>query len=158
MPRQAKGGPRDSLLSVRIPARLKFGLELMAKLNREPMTDVLVRALNDSLSSENGGLFVDIPGEDLPVFLMPKVWDEREAVRLVKLALVYPVLLSLDQQTLWKLIAADDRYWVRWAKAGKKSTPTRQVVDLQVDALEEDWPMLKARVAAMADKLGREPD
>lgn len=146
MPRQAKGGPRDSLLSVRIPARLKFGLDLMSRLNREPMTDVLVRALNDALSSENGGLFVELPGHAEPVYLLAKVWDEREPVRLVKLALLYPALLTLSQQNLWKLIAADDSYWVKPERPGKNEQAARRVDDLLADKLQADWERLNATV------------
>jgi hypothetical protein len=145
MPKKAKGGPRDSVFTVRLPARLRFGLELTARLNNEPMTDVVVRALSDGLSSENGGLFVDLPGEELPVFLLPKVWDERESVRLVKLALVYPTLLGATERRTWEVIRAADKYWsTPKARSSKAAKPVRKFEDLHVASLEVDWEVLQA--------------
>lgn len=156
MPKKAKGGPRDSVFTVRLPARLRFGLELTSRLNGEPMTDVVVRALSDGLSSENGGLFVDVPGEDLPVFLLPKVWDERDAVRLVKLALVYPPLLGATERRAWEAIRAEDKYWssskVRSAKAAR---PVRKFEDLQVAPLEADWEGLLADAEAAGTRAAK---
>lgn len=145
MPKKAKGGPRDSVFTVRLPARLRFGLELTARLNDEPMTDVVVRALSDGLGSENGGLFVDLPGEQLPVFLLPRVWDEREAVRLVKLALVYPALLGATERRAWEAIRMADKYWSSpKTRSTKTAKPVRKFEDLQVAPLEADWEALLA--------------
>ena len=146
MPRLAKGGPRDSVISVRIPARLRFGLELTARLYNEAMTDVIVRALDDALTSENGGLFVRLRGQSLPVNLLPRVWDEREAVRLVKLALVYPALLSLKESKVWEAVRASDKYWATPTKNGPASKGglkiVRRIDDLRPDVLERDWAAL----------------
>lgn len=143
MPKKAKGGPRDSVFTVRLPARLRFGLELTARLNNEPMTDVVVRALSDGLCSENGGLFVDLPGEELPVYLLPKVWDERESVRLVKLALVYPSLLGATERRAWEVIRATDKYWsAPKTRLSRPAKPVRKFEDLQVALLEADWEVL----------------
>lgn len=138
MPKQAKGGPRDSVLSVRLPARVRYGVDLTARLYREAMTDVIVRALNEVVSSENGGLFVDLPGQDQKVFLLPKVWDERESVRLVKLALVYPDLLIASERSIWNRIRGNGRYW-----ASPSAPDARSLDDLRPDRVEEDWEELK---------------
>ena len=150
MPRKSPGGPRDAVLTVRLPARVKVGLELISRLHREPMTDVIVRALSEALTSENGGLLVRLPGEEHPTYLLPKVWDERDCVRLVKVALAYPSLLTRAEQLAWDAIRRDDRYWVRPpTKDGKKpakkaslSESRRRIEDLQADVLEADWESL----------------
>lgn len=137
MPKKAKGGPRDSVLSVRLPAKLRFGIELIARRERVPMTDVIVAAITDALGSENSGLFVDLPDEELPVYLLPRVWDERESVRLVKLALVYPTLLTKPERDLWDRIRAEPRYW-----DGKAKKSSLSIEDLRADRLEADWAAL----------------
>lgn len=139
MPKKAEGGPRNSVFSVRLPAKLRFGIELISRRLRIPMTDVIVEAIADALGSENSGLFVDLPGEDLPVYLLARVWDEREAVRLVKLALVAPTLLTGSEAALWARIRAEPRYWDGNAK---KDSPS--IDDLRADRLEADWPQLTA--------------
>lgn len=140
MPKQSKGGPRDSVFTVRLPEKLRFALDLTAKLYRESMTDVAVRALTDAISSENGGLFVQLLGEQAPVFLLPKVWDERESVRCVKLALVYPSLLTAPERRAWEAIRVKSSYWLKG-----KSDRTRAIGDLNIDALEQDWEEILAQ-------------
>lgn len=145
MPKKAKGGPRDSVFTVRLPARLRFGLELTARLYNEPMTDIVVRALNDGLSSENGGLFVFLPGEESSTSLLAKVWDERECVRIVKLALIYPSLLGAAERRSWEKISGEEKYWSsRKARPTKAKKAIRKFEDLQVMALEADWELLQA--------------
>jgi len=139
MPKKAKGGPRDSVFSVRLPAKLRFGIELVSRSQRVPMTDVIVAAIADALGSENSGLFVDLPGEELPVYLLARAWDERESVRLVKLALVYPTLLTKPERDLWDRIRAEPRYWDSKAKKS-----TLSIDDLRADRLEADWADLNA--------------
>ena len=153
MPKKAIGGPRGAVLSIRVPARLKYGLELIARYHHESVPDVIVRAANDVLTSEYRGLMVDMPGEDLPVFLLPRVWDENEAVRLVKLALVYPALLRPVEKAMWRAISADEKYW----NAGKGKRPKasgaggrRRVEDLNVPVVEADWASLVAQGEAAA--------
>ncbi len=156
MPKKAKGGPRDSVFTVRLPARLRFGLELTSRLNGEPMTDVVVRALSDGLSSENGGLFVDVPGEDLPVFLLPKVWDERDAVRLVKLALVYPPLLGATERRAWEAIRAEDNYWSSAKlRSSNRPRPVRKFEDVQVAPLGADSEGLLADAEAAGTRAAK---
>ena len=139
MPKEAKGGPRNSVFSVRLPAKSRFGIELISRRLRVPMTDVIVEAIADALGSENSGLFVNLPGEELPVYLLARVWDERESVRLVKLALVQPHLLTGAEEALWGRIRAEPRYWDSNAKKGSLT-----IDDLRADRLEADWPALNA--------------
>lgn len=137
MPKKAEGGPRNSVFSVRLPAKSRFGIELISRRLRVPMTDVIVDAIAEALGSENSGLFVDLPGEDLPVYLLARVWDEREGVRLVKLALVQPNLLNGAEEALWKRIKAEPRYW-----DGSADKASLTIDDLRADRLEADWPEL----------------
>lgn len=141
------GGPRTAILSVRVPEKVKFGLELIARLNGESVPDVMVRAANMELHSENGGLFAEVPGEELPVFMLPRVWDERESVRLVKLALTFPKLTLKKLEALqWALVRNDDKYWKTATVAG--APVSRRVSDLKEDVLEADWDDLAAKAEA----------
>jgi len=154
MPKRSKGGPRTAILSVRVPEKLKFGLELIARLNGESVPDVMVRAANMELSSENGGLFAHVPGEELPVFMLPRVWDEREGVRLAKLALTFPNLRLKKLEALqWALIRNNDKYWKSSDAEGR--AVSRRVSDLKEDVLAADWDDLAAK--ADAQVVGEAP-
>jgi hypothetical protein len=135
---------------------VRYGVDLTARLYREAMTDVIVRALNEVVSSENGGLFVDLPGQDQKVFLLPKVWDERESVRLVKLALVYPDLLTASERSIWNRIRGNGRYW-----ASPSAPDARLLDDLRPDRVEEDWDELKSQVddvLSQTPNVGKDDD
>ena len=145
MPKKAPGGRRDAVLNVRVPARLKFGLDLISRRFNESTSDTVIRALNDSLTSENGGLLVDVEGVEHQVDLLRAVWDENEVLRTVKLALLQPSLLTWAEKSVWESVRADDKYWARGAgakKAKAATQPQRRLEDLQLDVLEAEWPQL----------------
>lgn len=142
MPRKSKGGPREFVLSVRVPARIRYGLELASRIHRERVADLVVQALNDALTSELYGAFVDMPGESLPVFLVPRVWDARESVRLVKLALTAPALLTATERALWEQVRGNDKYWQTGRKS-KDADHQRRVEALKEEDLDADWEGLK---------------
>jgi hypothetical protein len=146
MPKKHVGGPKAAVMSIRMPEKTKFGLELTSRLYNDSIADIIVRAANMEMSSENGGLFVDLPGEELPVFLLPLVWHERECARIVKLAMVYPKLLKRSEQVAWAMVRDNDKYWTG-RKTGRGATPSREFDQLKVDVLEADW----AEVAAAAE-------
>lgn len=147
MPRISPGGPRDAVVNVRVPERVKFGLSLMSRMYHEPIPDIIIRALEDAFTSENGGLLVDVSGEEQPKALLPLLWDPRPAVRFVKLALHYPALLTRPEQKLWQRIEAEQKYWqVPPPKSRKQSAAAkskRGEADLLVEVLEADWAALQ---------------
>jgi len=150
MPKKSVGGLRAAVMSIRMPDKTKFGLELTARLYNETIADVLVRAANAEMSSENGGLFVDLPGEEMPVFLLPRIWDERECARIVKLAMVYPKLLKRSEQMAWAMVRDNDKYW-SGPKTKRGAAPTREFDQLKADVLEADWAeVVKAAEARAA--------
>lgn len=147
MPRKVSGGPRDAVLNVRIPAKLKFGLQLISRRYHEPIPDIIVRLIGDAFTDEHGGLMVDLPGEDVPRNLLERVWDERESSRFSKLAFLFPTLLTLPQQVLWKGVVADDKYWqgapAKGRKKGAAQGADRTERNFLWDEFEADWDGIK---------------
>lgn len=143
MPRKVSGGPRDAVLNVRIPAKLKFGLQLISRRYHEPIPDIIVRLIGDAFTDEHGGLMVDLPGEDMPCNLLERVWDERESSRVAKLAFLFPTLLTLPQQVLWKGVLADDKYWqdapAKGRRKGAMRAESRIASNFLWDVLAADW-------------------
>lgn len=146
MPRKVSGGPRDAVLNVRIPAKLKFGLQLISRRYHEPIPDIIVRLIGDAFTDEHGGLMVDLPGEEMPCNLLERVWDERESSRFAKLAFLF-TLLTLPQQVLWKGVVADDKYWQEAPAKGRKKGAAQGAARIESnflwDELEADWEGIK---------------
>jgi hypothetical protein len=84
---------------------------LLSRMYHESVADVVVRAINDLFSSEHGGLLEYVSGEELQRDVFKLLWDEREHVRLAKLAFHYPTLLSGAEKRLWQEIVANDVFW-----------------------------------------------
>jgi hypothetical protein len=130
---------------------LKYGLDLVSRRYKESISDVIVRALNDSLTSEHGGLLLHVDGSEHLVDLLRLVWDENEVLRTVKLALLEPSLLNRTEELVWEAVQADDKYWAKASatKKGRAGTPAKRQLDaLQLDALEADWESLVEKASA----------
>jgi hypothetical protein len=120
---------------------------LMSRLHHEPIPDIVLRAINDLFTSENGGLFVDLPGEEHSKNLLSLVWADREPERFVRLGIYYPALLTGAEKRVWQRIKTDDKYWAPSSSRGKKkqstAPPARQPSELLTDVLLEDWGELR---------------
>jgi hypothetical protein len=146
MPRKTSGEKRGGFLTARIPEKTKYGLTLMARLHHDPPPDVLIRALNNLYSTEHIGLIVSVEGNEHPRHLLDLVWSESEAERFAKLAQARFDLLTGAEKLAWQRVKGDDRYW---AGAGKGRT-------LNLSALEQDWPSIKASLAPEASGRGQD--
>lgn len=141
MPRKSPGGARDGFLTARVPERTKFGLKLMSRVYREPVPDLLIRALNNLYFSENGGLFVELPGQPAPKNLLELLWAERESDRAANMAFRFPALMSGPEARAWRAVLGNDRFWSTKNTQKSKSgdVPPRQEKDLLRDLLAEEW-------------------
>ena len=65
MARTPKGddGSRNVTMSIRVTPKMRFNLEMMARLHRDTVPNIVTRAINDVFSSEVEGLW-DYGGAD----------------------------------------------------------------------------------------------
>lgn len=141
-PRTSEDGPKVSTLSVRLTARMKFGLEMMSRLHHTPIPDIVTRAINNVFSSEHQGLS-DFEG-DLPETngyrdLLKLLWSERPSDRLVNIAFHCPTLLSLDEKKLWSMIKNMHEFWLEPAVYAEQN--------VRRDYLALHWEELLAKLA-----------
>jgi hypothetical protein len=133
---------------------VRYGLELASRLHRERLPDLIVQALSEALTSELHGLFVDVPGGEDRVYLLPRVWDVLESSRVVKLALNVPSLLTASERELWNAVKVNSKYWRSGKKftRSRKATETRRTFDdLNSEELEADWSRLKEALHRVRD-------
>ena len=129
-------GARSAVLSVRLTPKLRFGLEMLSRLHRESLPDILSRAINDVLTSEHDGLWDYAPGEsERPRMLMPLLWDERSSDRLANIAFNCPHLLTASENRLWTLVKTKTDLW----NSKQEYSPE----NLNRDALAECWGKLQ---------------
>lgn len=141
MPAQSKFGEScTAFLTQRVPEKLMYEFDLLARATHTRRSEVIARALTESVKRQAAQL------QQLPAGVtLSDLWDESPAARFVKLVTLAPSLMSLDDKVFLSRLTCEDRYWNSPAPADSAVwPPNRQAADLKVAALTEDWPGLQA--------------
>ena len=96
-------------LGLRISAKDKFALELLALKKGTTVSALVMEAVRDPLVN---GLTTTarVGGEEKVVYIPDEAYDPLVPDRTVKLAMVAPDLLSDREQVIWKVIQEDPAY------------------------------------------------
>lgn len=133
-------GAKSSALSLRLTPRTRYGLTLLARVNRLSLGQVVDEALERAFYGDGPGtLDRPLSGTNGRVRVLDATWDERPWVRLGKLALMGPELLTAPEMRLWSTIHSTKAYWV---SQPLHSNPERIAAALAHDTLEADWEQL----------------
>lgn len=130
-------GAKTSTLSVRLTPKMRFGLEMMARLHRDSIPEIVTRAINNIFSSEYDGLWDS--DTDSPYgrrWLMKLLWAERPSDRLANLAFHCPSLMSSAENRLWSHIKSESKFW---KKAGAQTEK-----NLLREMLAQSWENLQS--------------
>lgn len=129
-------GAKNVTLSVRITAKSRFGLELMSRLHRRTIPEVVSYAIEEVFTSEIEGLFDDrgAPETGGKRYLLPLLWAERPSDRLANIALHCPELLLPSEKRMWTHITTLPNLW-----RGTGRAPA----DLEREALAAHWSSIE---------------
>jgi hypothetical protein len=74
-----------------------------------------------------------------------RLWDVHEADRVIRLALRYPYLLTIEGQIIWKLVREDGLFW-KGSSIGNPSERAWQINEeaIKLPILREYWESLRA--------------
>lgn len=134
------GKERGDALSIRINTKLKFTLELWARLEHKNISTVVSEALQAAVK-ERANKQAPLAGESRTwTELVDEVWNPLESDRLVRLATVAPEALSDHEHVVWSLIQENGKCFNR----GKP--------DLAV--IREAWDQFNAEAKSLLDKQG----
>ena len=150
---------RSETVSVRLDPKLRFAAELAARRHRRTLSSFVEWAVEEAVNKINvAHLSDDVPPETA-FDVMSRVWDVDEADRFAKLAMSFPMLLTHDEDKLWKLICECGYFW-KGAYNKRKWSWTVSMKSLVFDRLRERWWLLNKIVNGEADKsdLPKIPD
>lgn len=143
---------RSETVSVRLDPKLRYLIEIAARVQRRTVSSYIDWAVERSLDAN---VVLSDPADQVSVATLADVadrlWDVDEADRFAKLALLAPHLLDYDEQRLWKLVREYGYVWRgRWKDTGNKTQrftwePAEQSLDFA--RLREVWPALKGIAA-----------
>ena len=102
---------RSEVVTVRLDPKLKYLAELAARKHRRPLSSFIEWAVEESLSKvvlkeSNAGSISVADAER-----MLNLWDLDEPDRIVRLAINFPDLLTLEEQMIWKLVRENGSLW-----------------------------------------------
>ena len=120
---------KDATLTVRIDARSRYGLDLLSRIKRRSISEIVVSELKEILDKELPASRIE--GAEVP--LLDAAWDVFGPDRVVKLALYAPELLTEDEQKIWRVISENQSY-----------VPRRGKPDFA--AIRRDWMRIQKKV------------
>ena len=103
---------KTEALSIRIDPRSRYGLELLARLQRRSTTGVVEWVLQEAFKTE---VFqhADEDREQLNLDeVLDRLWHINDVERLVALAIRKPQLLTFEESRLWKVLKDTSAFWL----------------------------------------------
>lgn len=138
---------KTEVVAIRVTPKLRYALELHSRLLNRSVGQTVERALVQYLGNPDEGLiFENALGERR--FIIDEVWSASPAVRLIRLARLYPKLLSYEEEVAWEVVCRNSGYEV--SGSSSLEFPER---GYDLHRLEKDWPVLMKQAAALM-KIG----
>lgn len=134
---------KTEVIAIRVTPKMRYALELHSRLQHRSVGQTVERALGQYLADPEEGLVSDNERGERH-FIIDEVWSASPAVRLIRLATLYPKLLSYEEEVAWEVICRGLGYEVPGFSA--QDSPER-CYDLH--RLERDWPVLMEQAAAL---------
>ncbi len=98
---------KPAKIDTRVPERIRYGAELMARKMGLSISGYVGRALEEKLKAD--GIDRREPGEIGS--LLDKLWSSREDERLLNLANYAPELMTSDEQSVVSVVMRVPRFW-----------------------------------------------
>lgn len=125
--------PKKEVMSLRIEPKLRYLIDLAARVQRRNITNYVEWALEESLKHVDIG---DIPYESSIQHLSDYLWSLSEAKRFIRLATYRNDLLTYEEQKLWNVIKKHSYlYLIKCPGAWVDE-------NINFDALDKDWEVL----------------
>jgi hypothetical protein len=133
---------RSKVVGVRLDPKLRYLAEIAARKQRRTISSFIEWAIEDSLnrvelhhgSGYNGDDSITLEQE------VGRLWDVNEGERFARLAILYPELLTVEEQERWKLLSDS----LLFAPAKSRTRNGGQ---------SWDWPTLEDRVFPVLRKV-----
>lgn len=133
---------KSDALSIRIDPRLKYVLELAARVQRRAVTGVVEWAITEALADTK---VTDKDGRQWPLMdASGLVWSDNELERLMGMWFNFPSLLTYEESRIVEVITRTHELWI-------DGVPMRYIDLKWKDALEA-WPKLKQQLEIAANR------
>lgn len=138
-------------VSLRINPRVKYGIDLAARIQKRTVTGVVEWAVDKALADVLMPASILINDEDpaapndLAAQLDDLLWSTNEGVRLVLLASRYPSLLSYEETRIWETIKLSPPFWNKLPRSAEDCTPW---ANAKLDVVADNWDTIIGLVSS----------
>ncbi|MCY1277529.1 hypothetical protein D9M68_345730 [compost metagenome] len=132
-------------VSLRIDPRIKYGIDLAARIQKRTVTGVVEWAVERALADVQlpKSVIAEHDGSDAPTDLASnlddRLWSSNEGVRLVLLAYRYPSLLSYEETRIWETIKLSPPLWRRLPRSAEGCSPWENA---KLSVIADKWPAI----------------
>lgn len=132
-------------VSLRIDPRIKYGIDLAARIQKRTVTGFVEWAVKKALEDVQmpTSVFRESESPDAPTDLASHLddllWSSNEGVRLVLLASRYPSLLSYEETQIWESIKLSPPFWHRLPRSADECTPWENA---KLDVIADKWNVI----------------
>ncbi|MNB93198.1 hypothetical protein D3C76_465360 [compost metagenome] len=156
MARPKKSADQSTTVSVslRIDPRIKYGIDLAARIQKRTVTGVVEWAVEQALADVSlpRSVFAEHEDPDAPTDLASslddRLWSSNEGVRLVLLASRYPQLLSYEETRIWETIKLSPPFWHRLPRSAEDCSPWENA---KLSVIADSWPTIIEIVESRKD-------
>lgn len=134
---------RTEAITVRLDAKMRFMVELAARYERRTVSSYVENVIESAVS---------VPAIAHPtrpdhkvswIGAMDFVWDPLECDRIVRLAAMYPHLLNMDEELIWKLLTTTPEFWNNPETISDGVVSEFYIADIKWPLVREVWDLIK---------------
>ena len=134
---------RTEAITVRLDAKLRFIVELAARSERRTVSSYVENVIESAVSSP-AIAHPTRPDQKVSwIGAMEFVWDPLESDRIVRLAVMYPYLLNIDEELIWKLLITTPEFWTTPDLIAEGVVSELYIADIKWPLVRELWELIK---------------
>jgi len=142
-------------VSLRIDPRIKYGIDLAARVQKRTVTGVVEWAVERALSDVKLPVDFMVEGDqgkpELPEpqsvldAVKERLWSPDEATRLMRLAFECPSLLTFEEGLIWESIRLSPPFWRFTPRVVTEASPWKNA---RLEVVSKYWDTLVERIRA----------
>lgn len=107
-----QGARKTETLTLRLDPKIKYTIELMARIKRQSITSVIESAIEGAAFDLDTPVVIEGKRENWSLSnAVSEFWSTDNVARFINMCAFMPELLNYDEQRIWETIKATPKFW-----------------------------------------------
>lgn len=107
-----QGARKTETLTLRLDPKIKYTIELIARIKRQSITSVIESAIEASAFDLDTPVVIDGKRETWSLSnVVSEFWSTDNVAKFINMCAFMPELLNYDEQRIWETIKATPKFW-----------------------------------------------